>query len=393
MTTRRLATLDGLRGLAILLVVWFHVWQITWLRAPDALEFIPETGFAGVDLFFFISGFVISYPFIRAQIAGLPLPAWSHFAYRRFIKIVPSYVLSIVACIAIGYAHFSSLQEAAVQLLTHLAFVHTWFGDAFGGINGVLWSLAVEVQFYVIFPIVWWCFRRSAVWTGGVLFAAALAYRVVAAACCLHTTAPRLIDNLPGFLDLFAMGMLAAWVFVRFGDRHRSPRTTALATLLAFAGVALFVILLMDLYAFRRADMWDTNWQIVKRSGWAIAFFCIATGTLFGAAWWRAVVGNRLLLACGAISYNWYLFHQVIARELLAARIPPYATAHPFDDPVWQHGFTVVAFGVTAAVAAAVTYGFERPLMRLRIRSSAPSANGGAERAVSRPAPSRTEAT
>ena len=101
----RLGVLDGMRGIAVLLVLWYHIWEISWLPAPAPwLQFIPETGFIGVHLFFFLSGFVITFPFVRAQLAGEPQPTWGHFAWRRFIKIVPSYVLSIVVAYAIGYA-------------------------------------------------------------------------------------------------------------------------------------------------------------------------------------------------------------------------------------------------------------------------------------------------
>src|SRR5271165_2361161 len=92
----RLGVLDGLRGIAVLLVLWYHVWEISWLSPGSMLAFIPATGFVGVTLFFFLSGFVISYPFVTAQAQGKPRPSWRHFARRRFIKIVPSYVLSIV---------------------------------------------------------------------------------------------------------------------------------------------------------------------------------------------------------------------------------------------------------------------------------------------------------
>ena len=61
----RLGVLDGLRGIAVLLVLWYHVWEISWLATPPWLAFLPATGFIGVHLFFFLSGFVISYPFIR----------------------------------------------------------------------------------------------------------------------------------------------------------------------------------------------------------------------------------------------------------------------------------------------------------------------------------------
>src|ERR1700692_2117973 len=83
--------LDGLRGLAVLLVLWYHVWEISWLTPPAWLAFLPATGFIGVTLFFFLSGFVIAYPFVRSRFDESPQPSWRHFVWRRFIKIVPSY--------------------------------------------------------------------------------------------------------------------------------------------------------------------------------------------------------------------------------------------------------------------------------------------------------------
>src|SRR5579872_3675094 len=101
---QRLGVLDGLRGIAVLLVLWYHVWEISFLPAPAAwLQFLPETGFVGVHLFFFLSGFVITYPFVGAAAARRPAPSWGHFAWRRFLKIVPSYALCIVVAYAIGY--------------------------------------------------------------------------------------------------------------------------------------------------------------------------------------------------------------------------------------------------------------------------------------------------
>ena len=362
----RLATLDGLRGVAILLVVWYHVWQITWLPAPlTQLEFLPETGFAGVDLFFFISGFVISYPFLVTAAAGTTQPGWRRFAYRRFIKIVPSYALSIAVLVAVGYAHFASPTDALAQLATHLLFVHTWWSSTFGAINGVLWSLAVEVQFYVIFPLLWWCFRRGALVTAAIMTAIAIGYRIGAAHCCLHTFSPQLIDNLPGYLDLFAAGMLGAFTYVRCRNRVDAVRYAVPATALAVAGIALFWLLSQNLYDARDADMWPASWQFLNRSGWGAAFFMIATGTLFGVRWWQRIVGNRMLVFFGAVSFNWYLYHQAIARGMLAVHLPPFTTRAPVDDPHWQVTFTLLAFATTLVQATAVTYLFERPLLAL----------------------------
>ena len=132
----RLGVLDGLRGLAVLLVLWYHVWEFSWLNPLPSLAFLPATGFAGVMLFFFLSGFVISYPFVRSRAAGMLLPSWAHFAWRRFMKIVPSYALSIGVAYAIGYAVVQPYASPLPDLVTYFLFVHTWFTECFGMING-----------------------------------------------------------------------------------------------------------------------------------------------------------------------------------------------------------------------------------------------------------------
>lgn len=369
----RLRVLDGLRGLAILLVVWYHVWQISFLPAPfPALEFIPATGFVGVDLFFFLSGFVIAYPFVLAQCEGRATPSWRHFAYRRFIKIVPSYVLSIAVVLAFGYTNFTSAGQAVRDLAVHLLFIHNWFAATFGSINGVLWSLAVEVQFYVLFPLLWWCFARRPWATAVVLTVTALIYRTTAERCCLRMYGPQLIDNLPGVLDIFAAGMLAAYLYVRSRESAADRRVRLLGLALACGGIAGFVALLMNLYDFRAVDMWDTVWQVDNRSAFGVAFITIAVGSLLAPPPWQRLIGNPVLLFFAAISYNLYLYHQALARGLVAMHIPPYLTAKPVDDHGWQQAFTLVAFAVVTLQAAVVTFFFERPLLN-RARSRAHS--------------------
>ena len=342
------------------------LWQITWLNAPsERLEFLPETGFSGVVLFFFLSGFVISYPYQRALAGGTSQPSWKHFAYRRFIKIVPSYVLSIVVLIAVGYAHFASRLDAFNNIVAHLLFIHSWNFATAGSINGVLWSLAVEVQFYVLFPLIWLCFRRTPFGTAAVMIAVALAYRSYEAHCCLHNTAPFMIDNLPGYLDIFAFGLLAAYAYVALAPRVKGPAWRAVGTVVAVGGLVMFWLLSQNLYDNRLSDMWDTAWQIVNRTWWGVSFFLLALGSLFAMRWWQSILANPVMYFLAAISYNWYLYHQPIARGLLAAHIPGYATTDPHQDPHWQVTFSVVAFVVSLVQAALITYLFEKPLLAL----------------------------
>lgn len=363
----RLGVLDGLRGIAVLLVLWYHVWEISWLPAPMAnvFEFIPETGFIGVHLFFFLSGFVISYPFLRALAAKQPLPTWRHFAYRRFVKIVPSYVLSIIVAFAIGYAASVRYDATPLQeIVTHLLFIHTWWQNTYGSINGVLWTLAVEVEFYAVFPIVWWCFRRQPWLTALVMIAISYAWRSWAAHCCFTTSMPLLVENLPGYLDIFATGMIGAWLFVRYGHRLHDSRLRPAMIPLALAGWVLLIFLLEEMFAYRHHPQWEVAGQIQTRALYGMSFAAIAFGSLCSPAWWQRLLSNAPLRFLAVISYNLYLYHQMIAREMVRWHLPGYS-GDPHADPHWQATYTLLAFVVSIAEAACVTYLFERPLMRL----------------------------
>ncbi len=362
---KRLGVLDGLRGVAVLLVLWYHIWEISWLPAPVSwLQFVPETGFIGVHLFFFLSGFVISYPFVRACVQGRAQPSWSHFAWRRLLKIVPSYVLAIGVAYAIGYAQVQPYADTLRDLLTHLLFIHTWFPYRFGTINGVLWTLAVEVEFYCLFPIVWNAFKRAPWLTAAVMIVVAWMWRAWFAHCCMQTLFPTYEENLPGYLDIFACGMIASYVYVRFGDRIRASSWKLAAPIVALGGIVALAALLQNLYGFRLADQWQGVWQIDKRPLLGLSFAIIAVGSLLSPAWWQLLLDNPPLRFLAAISYNLYLYHQLFARDLLKWHIPPYA-GDPHFDPDWQTRYTQIAFAVTIAQASVVTYIFERPLLRL----------------------------
>jgi len=363
----RLDVLDGLRGVAVLLVLWYHVWEISWLPATFPwLQFIPETGFIGVHLFFFLSGFVISYPFLRAQAAHQPMPAWAHFAYRRFIKIVPSYVLSIVVAYAIGYAATVRWGNTPPvrEIMTHLLFVHTWWQETYGSINGVLWTLAVEVEFYLLFPLIWFCFKRFPWITAAAMATIALLWRTWAAHCCFATTFPLLAENVPGYLDIFATGMVCALLFVRYGHRLREWRGAPAMTVVALAGWTALAWLLIGIFNYRMEPQWEVAGQLYTRVLYGVAFGSIAFGSLCAPRWWQLLLANPPLRFLALISYNLYLYHQMVAREMLTLHFPPYH-GDPHFDPAWQVNYTILAFVVTIAQAAIVTYLFERPLLRM----------------------------
>ena len=360
----RLDVLDGLRGVAILLVLWYHVWEISWLPAPlPQLEFLPETGFIGVALFFFLSGTVITLPFARAALNGTTPPSWRHFYLRRFWKIVPSYVLSIAVAYAIGYAARQGGAGVVPDLLTHLLFIHTWFPQSAGAINGVLWTLAVEVEFYAIFPLMWWCFRRARLLTTAALLALSFLWRLHVVACCSQNGIVYLDQDLPAFLSCFAFGMLTASLFLETHARWSAGRRYTVGVGAFTIGIAGCILLLQSLFAFRFANQWAALWAATHRDLLALSFAAIAFGALLAPRPLQRILANRPLVFFGAISYALYLYHQMVARELLFYRVPQYLGT-PQDDPFWQREFTIAAMLLAVAIAAALTYWFERPLQQ-----------------------------
>ena len=374
---------DGLRGIAIGLVLWFHLWQVSWLDPHIKLGnlyvpfiYLPISGFLGVELFFFISAFCLSYPYVRAHFAQRSLPTIKHFAYRRFIKIVPSYVLSIVVVLLLApipgngesfgaNVNWRSVPEALGDLAAHLTFLHTYFYDTYASINGVLWTLGIEVQFYLIFPLLILALLRAPLAVPLILTAIAAGYRVHIGQCCRTPVFDHNIDQLLGFLDYFAMGMLCAYAYEWL--RLRKPRLAGmhwLWTLVALGSIAVVVVMFQNLEHHRTEDHFAEWWVIRNGTFYSLAILGVALGSLFAFPAWHKIVANPVLVFFSVISYNLYLWHQVLVRWV--ATLPfPHATAHPRDEAGWEWMTAIGGFVVAVGVATLITYKFERPLLRM----------------------------
>lgn len=355
-TTGRLDVFDGLRGIAILLVLWYHVWEVSGLGLGP-LNLIAEAGFLGVDLFFFISGFCLFLPYARAAVVGRPAASVTHFFVRRAQKIVPSYLLALVVFALVYHDRFASPADAAVQLASHLAFVHTLAPSTFYAISGPLWTIGIEVQFYLLFPLIAPWFARRPFLAYGALVLVAEAYRIAVTATG-NGASVWLTNEVPAFFDLFGAGMLTAWFLAqpRSGTAIR-PRTATLASAAAFA-VALGVLTVTTLIG--RAQGADGMRAAVNDYRLAFGPLLIAVGISSALAGdgWRRIVTAKPLVWLSAISYNVYLWHLEIT--------------------VWYHNAGIasvpamlLAVGSSLGLAALLTFRLERPILALDLSRGA----------------------
>lgn len=169
---QRIEILDPIRGIAILMVFVFHSlgaafgqdhlawaegsWWRSFAASPSFLSLLPVTfGWAGVAVFFVVSGFCIHFSFARR-------PDWRGYFRRRFFRIYPPY-LAVLLFFALlcptSRLRFASWQDAG-QLLSHIGLLHNLGETTFFGINPSFWSIAVEAQLYLLYPFLLSLARR-----------------------------------------------------------------------------------------------------------------------------------------------------------------------------------------------------------------------------------------
>jgi peptidoglycan/LPS O-acetylase OafA/YrhL len=158
-TTKRVDILDYVRGIAVLSVVLFHALgsaysysALPWDRLFRSFNFpasfialLPlHFGWIGVPIFFVVSGFCIHLSFEKQG------REWRSFFIRRFFRIYPAY---LAALILFAFLYTNRNHDIGLQFITHAFLIHNFNADTFHGINSSFWTIAIEVQLYLLYPL------------------------------------------------------------------------------------------------------------------------------------------------------------------------------------------------------------------------------------------------
>ncbi len=375
---RQLDVLDGFRVLMMFVVSWFHIWQQSWLMPIGYvgpvffnLDFIPRCGYIAVDGLIFLSGLLLMYPHARE---GAKAPAAVPFYKKRLIRVLPGYLLVLVVSLlldALPSHRYQTAWEMIRDLLAHLTFTHTLFPFSYTGspLNGVLWTLAVEVQFYILFPLLCRLYQKHPVWTAGSMTAAAFAYRAWAAG---FQDTSLYINQLPAFLDIYALGFMSATAIRALRSRFngQTAREKVFFTLCAGVGLWLLTQTAREQAASNGIEAIRLG-QMNRRFMLGIGFTLTAVGLCFSLPAARFLFGNRAMRFLASVSYQYYLWHQMVTLHLKDWGIPPAKSTQPWADGElsWQWPYVLLCFGLSLLIAAVLTYGYELPVQRRLLRS------------------------
>ena len=397
-TRKRIPELDGLRVLMIFIVSWYHIWQQSWLRpviGNTSLDFLVRSGYIWVDGTVLMSSFLLFLPYAKAMRSGAPAPDTRDFYFRRVQRIVPAFyfiTLAVLLGIALPWQLYGSPQYLVKDLATHLTFTFTFFPDTYLStpLGAASWTLAIEVQAYALFPLIARGAMKKPVLTLGLMCALCFGFR----AWCIWALSDysMVVNQLINFLDVYALGIIAAMGFVRLQERagqegDGSPQAKkkrlavrAAATLL-FAGIFFALIRLLRLQASTPDYAQIQEKQMIFRPVFALCFCGLMLTAPFSLAPLRKLLGNPVTRFLGGVSMNYYLIHQTVTVHLKRIGFPPSESDTPnlAGEQPWQTQYTLLCFGISLALAVLVTYAIEKPAARWlgKLRGKKHPASGG----------------
>ena len=380
--------LDGVRGAAILLVLMFHA-TASHVGASGRLDTIVRRswsmGWTGVDLFFVLSGMLITGILLDTKDG---VGYFRSFYARRTLRIFPLYyaalaiLLGVLPLVARRYMHGSLSHTAALAWLftytSNIAIARADSWNAVPTLTGLYWSLAVEEQFYLVWPLlVWWLSRRALARTAVGMLVVALGSRVV-------------LDRIGGFekaiyvllvtrMDTLAVGALIALAARSVGGLARwAPSVRAVG---AASGLGLLAILGVT----RRFDgtsplMHTVGFTCVAFAFGALLVHVLAPGGASGIV--ARVLRARWLGRLGARSYGVYIWHSVFLLALLQSRAVARIPVIRDHEALGVFATLVLVTGLGWATAELSWRVLEAPFLRLKRYVPRPAA-------ASRAAPGR----
>uniref|UniRef100_Q01VY6 Acyltransferase 3 n=1 Tax=Solibacter usitatus (strain Ellin6076) TaxID=234267 RepID=Q01VY6_SOLUE len=371
MTKAIIPALDGVRGIAVLMVLAVHLAVIGVVPAQfRILNYALWTGWSGVDLFFALSGFLITGQLLDTL--GAP-GYFKNFYMRRALRIFPLFYLAL-GFTAVLYpflpAEIQGHYPTRTGWVSHMVYLQNWWmpwKEKTHDVMGHFWSLGVEEQFYLIWPAcVLWLGRKRLPYACVAGVAIALGLRTWAVLAGHEDSGVVLMGTWARF-DTLLVGALCA-VIVR-------GRVSVQRYLPWIAAVCLAITAIIEIGA-REYKHRGTYMQSFGYTVLAVGYGCVVLWAFYFSNrrnWWDRVLSWSPLRAAGKYSYGIYIWHLwvYVAGRALCGKAEWYGRSR-----IWSSLLALALPAVSIGVALASYHGFEKWFLRLKRRyepGSAPS--------------------
>ncbi|WP_353406545.1 acyltransferase family protein [Pseudoteredinibacter isoporae] len=319
--------LTGLRGVAAFMVLLFHCWGETGFSPlPIALgkiniqiDLLLSIGWSGVQILFVLSAFLLSRPFIRANSHLKPCPSTQSYLLHRASRVFPAYYAQLLILVIVFYAINGVLPFGLEKVHGYalMLFVPEPLGIGNPNLNGVWWTLPIELSFYLFLPLLapflTWK-NRFYLLAFFLLCMVIWRYYVVSVLTGINVTGWTL--QLPGSMDSFGIGIMAALIHVHYFECLNSRRYLFWLRLAFTLSIPAYMLLVI----------WMGNEKLLywKNSliffSWTMAFSAVTAVVILACAAnldsARRLLANRYVFYLGLISYGLYLWHFPVMKWL-----------------------------------------------------------------------------
>ena len=338
-SNQQIDVLDGLRGVAVLLVVLSHLSNLE-IHALPGLDF-RGTGKYGVYLFFVLSAFLLTKPFISAEANLSEFRTWRRYAIRRFLRIFPLYWIVLAAN---WFFTEVAPTQAFPSLSTELWKEHMLLQAG----KGLYWTIPVEFSYYLVIPVFALAVRLLSgnLWAVSALVAVTIG---LTSSIWPPSATPLNSLNLGYYLPVFLLGSYAAVLDARL------PRArAAVFDALTLASLAIVLLLFASVAGLLLGDALDKDWQHNSYIGFGFVWSTAVLAALrsVDGGWLAKALASAPMRLIGVVSFSIYLWHVPILRAIYMLELPNPLAA----------GWLVIGVSIAASMLSYLT--FERPFLR-----------------------------
>ncbi len=356
MTQKLSSTIDGLtglRGVAAWWVVLFHVRTVIiplFLNADMVSALVQSWqrilhvnirplfyGWMGVQVFFVLSGFLLFLPFARVLLGQREKINLLEYFKRRFKRILPAYYFQLVILAVLSF--FGLYQSTTwTNWIMHGLMIHNFSSVYNWELNGVSWTVPVEFDFYLLLPLLFLFIRKSGIYNfvlaalGG-----AIIYKMMVFSYAIDKEVIYkvwLFGQLPGRIDLFAFGMLGAFIYEKYNQQIQQFKYKNYLEFGLLAGGVFAVWLLIKFLMSMEGKFWLGHPSLFfYDSLLGVAILLIVLGITIQGKLTKILFANRLVVYLGEISYSTYLWHMPLLLFVFQnPQIKKYIQANPNEN-------------------------------------------------------------